>query len=795
MILVDSVSPFCPSHIHGHRILKVIFHKGDMDAGELNEDSWEQMHDTGDAPQDLNGWASNDPQNSNDDWATDEQWETGAPQAQMPPRQLHKDDGNTKSQKKQQHQYQQQQHHQHHQQHQQHPQQQQHQQSQHNDGWGSGGGAWEDAGGTPAPAKKQISKGNWSQTTQRAMDEPAWSNWGHEAGWEQDGDTSEIEEEEWSAEDDSWGAPAAAWPQQQSTHAPQAYPQKQSTHAPQVHAQRLPNQQSGWQTWGEEARRLPKSQQPYAAANPPPGTGGYFQPQGTNKQVSQQQSANTQWSQQQAVMSAAFRQQQEQAYALAQAQSQHKQLQQQQHRHVQQQHSETYALAHAQNQHRQQHHHQNQPQHHQNPSQLPHHQNPSQLQQHQNPNQLQHHQDQNQNQPQHHHDPSQPQHYHQPQHHHDPNQQQHYHNPNQPQHHHDPNQQQHYHNPNQPQHHHDQNQPQHHQDSNQPQHEGKKHKKDKESKQNKKEKKRQQKEQEQQEQQQHDNDVWGLGEGWQDEDDPDDYEDTHDAWGRRVHFSPPHTAPSVAPSTVVENFIVNAFPPNKLGLSTFGGTPSKTLTYAYHGTAAPMENRPARNTTHDFADFIESKGAAISPVAGAFFGGNSRMAKDRFHWMFPPDKDERVASKLEWIQSVSPGLGSFGLQKFLQTRERGALIVNADYRPSKSPNEPAFDWLTYPELQKTMDRTLQESVAFYDPSALVVVFVFLPSKSGNSLAIWRRKIAVPSSVRLAYQAQITQAIDSLHRDYSVYVDEIPPPKSEAPSPPKKRKWWKLWLST
>jgi len=209
-----------------------------------------------------------------------------------------------------------------------------------------------------------------------------------------------------------------------------------------------------------------------------------------------------------------------------------------------------------------------------------------------------------------------------------------------------------------------------------------------------------------------------------------------------------------------------------------------------------MENRPAHNDTKDFADFIESKGAAISLVAGAFFGQNSRKAKDRFHWMFPPDKDERVASLLAWIQSVSYGLGSFGLHKFLQTRERGALVVNADYRPSKSPNEPAFDWLTYPELQKTMDRTLQESVAFYDPSALVVVFVFLPSKSGNSLAIWRRKIAVPSSVRLAYQAQITQAIDSLSRDYSVYVDEIPPPKSEPPNPPpKKRKWWKLWLST
>lgn len=96
--------------------------------------------------------------------------------------------------------------------------------------------------------------------------------------------------------------------------------------------------------------------------------------------------------------------------------------------------------------------------------------------------------------------------------------------------------------------------------------------------------------------------------------------------------------------------------------------------------------------------------------------------------------------------------------------------MNADYRPPHSP-EPAFDWVTYPELQKSKDRTLQESVAFYDPSVKVVVFVFLPSKSGNSLAIWRRKIEVPSGVRLAYQAQITQAIAGLSKDYVVHVDE------------------------
>jgi hypothetical protein len=254
MISVDSVSLFCPFHIYGHRILIVISHEGEMDAGDLNEDSWEHMHEAGDAPQDLNAWASSDPQNSNGDWATDEQWEMSAPpQAQMPPRPPQKDGGNTKSQKKQQQQQQQ-----HHHQHQQHRQHQQHQQSQRNDGWGSGGGAWEDAGGTPAPVKKQIPKGNWSQTTQRAMDEPAWSNWGHEAGWEQGGDTSDNEEEDWPAEDDPWGAPATAWPQPQSTHAPQAYAQKQSAHAPQAYAQRQPSQQSSWQTWGEEAQRLPK---------------------------------------------------------------------------------------------------------------------------------------------------------------------------------------------------------------------------------------------------------------------------------------------------------------------------------------------------------------------------------------------------------------------------------------------------------------------------------------------------------------------------------------------------------
>jgi hypothetical protein len=70
-----------------------------------------------------------------------------------------------------------------------------------------------------------------------------------------------------------------------------------------------------------------------------------------------------------------------------------------------------------------------------------------------------------------------------------------------------------------------------------------------------------------------------------------------------------------------------------------------------------------------------------------------------------------------------------------------------------------------------MDKIFQESVAFYDPAVQVVVFVFLPSKSGNSIAVWRRKINVPNNLRLAYQDQIYVAMRALRKEYVVHVDE------------------------
>ena len=71
---------------------------------------------------------------------------------------------------------------------------------------------------------------------------------------------------------------------------------------------------------------------------------------------------------------------------------------------------------------------------------------------------------------------------------------------------------------------------------------------------------------------------------------------------------------------------------------------------------------------------------------------------------------------------------------------------------------------------------MQESAAFYNPAIQVIVFVFLPSKSGNSVAMWRRKINVPNDMRLMLKAEISLALAALRHeeDYIVHVDEYVP---------------------
>ncbi|KAJ7068035.1 hypothetical protein C8F01DRAFT_587488 [Mycena amicta] len=309
-------------------------------------------------------------------------------------------------------------------------------------------------------------------------------------------------------------------------------------------------------------------------------------------------------------------------------------------------------------------------------------------------------------------------------------------------------------------------------------------------------------------------DPWGGGGGWDDggwgashQENDHDYDDDDDEEDRRVHFTP-------------------------ITAGVWGGSqhdsyhmPSKTLAHAYQGTSnqTPLfAGFPSRNKISEEADiqFIDSKGSALVPVQQALFGYATRKAKDRIHWMFSPNKDERVSSLLSWIEIMSDHIGAYGLHRFLQSRERGALIANADYRPQSNPNEPAFDWLTFDQLQASRDKILQESVAFYDPGVTTIVFVFLPSKSGNSLAMWRRKINIRPSLRTSRINEISLAKAGLRKekDYIVHVDELPKKpgetrKSSAHAVPtksamkydyakgyypyetyekKKKKWWNIF---
>ena len=149
-------------------------------------------------------------------------------------------------------------------------------------------------------------------------------------------------------------------------------------------------------------------------------------------------------------------------------------------------------------------------------------------------------------------------------------------------------------------------------------------------------------------------DQWGAGQMGRDDLDSEGYTDNdswNDATGRR-------------------NFrrtVSNAFVPASAGNSPYP-MPSRTMAYA-NGTLEedPLEAvspglSRKRNTMHDFAniELLESYGEALKPVENAFFG-RDRKARDRIHWQFPFDKDERVRHALEWLHDYAHGVGAFGV--------------------------------------------------------------------------------------------------------------------------------------
>ncbi|KAI1786531.1 hypothetical protein LXA43DRAFT_54467 [Ganoderma leucocontextum] len=228
-----------------------------------------------------------------------------------------------------------------------------------------------------------------------------------------------------------------------------------------------------------------------------------------------------------------------------------------------------------------------------------------------------------------------------------------------------------------------------------------------------------------------------------------------------------------------------AAPPNasrtmKMATGTFSPTPVTVKTTVF-------ELPPPRNGFGENA-FVSSHGEALIPAERALYN-QGRPTKERIRWGFNPDKDPRVGSLLHWIAAMSNGLAEIGLQRFLDTRERGALLANAEFHLPAfhgAPPQPAFDWVTLSELQNTLDSTLQSSVTLYDPAFQVIVFVFLLSPSGNSMAVWRRKLNVPDALRDTNQDEILAVKAGLKTNYPVYVDEARLPVM-TPNPVKKKK--------
>ncbi|KAG6841319.1 hypothetical protein C0991_012318 [Blastosporella zonata] len=171
----------------------------------------------------------------------------------------------------------------------------------------------------------------------------------------------------------------------------------------------------------------------------------------------------------------------------------------------------------------------------------------------------------------------------------------------------------------------------------------------------------------------------------------------------------------------------------------------------------------------------ESQNKAFEPAMKAIFG-KERMARDRIYWSYSPENEPQVDSVMSWIQQMESHLALFGLLKFLETKERGALFVNVTFRLEGFPNLPAFDWLDYDQIQTSTDRILQHSILAADPANQTLIFVYLLSRTGNSVAMWRRKLQVPKDVQHQHLEAITKVKAGLRpeKDYRIHVDELPP---------------------
>ncbi|KZW04035.1 hypothetical protein EXIGLDRAFT_12460 [Exidia glandulosa HHB12029] len=263
-----------------------------------------------------------------------------------------------------------------------------------------------------------------------------------------------------------------------------------------------------------------------------------------------------------------------------------------------------------------------------------------------------------------------------------------------------------------------------------------------------------------------------------------------------------------APATSVDGFIMDAFGGAGAGAQYTGYSPaaqSYTMNHATYGGGAGYTGgagagfgaggmgmpSPRMPTAFDGAFAVaSSEGQGIQDAWTALYGRH-RPSIGRIHWMFSPNHDQSVQEVMHFIQDtqVKAELTEIALQQFIQHREPGCFFVNASYRLPHRPHTPGFDWLRYADvvcaippvvirfwtanapLSQTCDRTIQQSLMYYDPGEFALVFVFLVSETGNSMACWRRRIPIPQQMTARHRSEIAKIkAEMKKRNYKIYVD-------------------------
>lgn len=207
-------------------------------------------------------------------------------------------------------------------------------------------------------------------------------------------------------------------------------------------------------------------------------------------------------------------------------------------------------------------------------------------------------------------------------------------------------------------------------------------------------------------------------------------------------------------------------------------------------TRVRIDPEPRPWTIQPRTEIVESGGTALADAQDAFTN-SKRAVWTRILWTFPSEHDTRAQMVLSKVESkgVAEGLASFGVRNYLETG-RGAIFCNA-YHNTNDSSKIVVDWVTFRDTQKTRDKMLQQDLLSNDPATSVLVYVFRISTDKRSVAIWRKRIPLPSNISGRNATAISARKRELKPVEEQYVIKISPANEDMPKGSGLRSWASL----